>query len=226
MTHKDGILSALDTSISLEDKIRTSIYEVVSNHRPRDRYPDHQDKHNVVQRELIVKTLEAICEHHFEQLENDEEGAIVQTCESPDPLVELFSALRNLRHDTKRLNEGMDAERVAKPVVRESITEKDTILISRKIRILWFAASELYCASDKNLFRTHGALEQHAAKILNSTPGSLKSGHSHLKSKGRAIEQALYYKTVNYCRQLSKEYGRGISPLRMLLPALEILSSD
>jgi len=157
MTHKDGILSALDTSISLEDKIRTSLYEVVSNHRPRDRYPDHQDKHNVVQRELIVKTLEAICEHHFEQLKSDEEGAIVQTSESPDPFIELFSALRNLRHDTERLNEGMDAERVAKPVVRESITENDVIPINRRIRILWFAASELYCTSDQEFVPDTGS---------------------------------------------------------------------
>ena len=97
MTHKDGILSALDTSISLEDKIRTSIYEVVSNHRPRDRYPDREDKHNVVQRELIVTTLEAIFEHHSEQLKSDEEGATVQTSESPDPFIELFSAFRNIR---------------------------------------------------------------------------------------------------------------------------------
>ena len=57
-----------------------------------------------------------------------------------------------------------------------------------------------------------------AAKILNSTPGSLKSGHSHLKSKGRAIEQALDYKTVNDCRQLSKEYGRGNSSITNATP--------
>jgi hypothetical protein len=226
MTHKDGILSALDTSISLEDKIRASLDEVVSNHRPRDRYPDREDKHNVVQRELIVTTLEAIFEHHSEQLKSDEEGATVQTSESPDPFIELFSAFRNLRHDTERLNEGLDAERVAKPVVRESITENDVIPINRRIRILWYAASELYCTSDQDLFPTQGALQQHAARILDSTPGSLKTGHSQLKSKGRAIERALFYKIINDCRQLSKEDGGGISPLRILLPALEVLSSD
>lgn len=87
MTHKDGILSALDTSISLEDKIRASLDEVVSNHRPRDRYPDREDKNNVVQRELIVTTLEAIFEHHSEQLKSDEEGATVQTSEDRKSVV-------------------------------------------------------------------------------------------------------------------------------------------
>lgn len=61
MTHKDGILSALDTSISLEDKIRASLDEVVSNHRPRDKYPDREDKHNVVQHQIVWLSSEHAC---------------------------------------------------------------------------------------------------------------------------------------------------------------------
>jgi hypothetical protein len=150
----------------------------------------------------------------------------VQTSDELDPFVELFSALRCLRHDTKRLNQGMEAERVAKPVIRESITGNKIIPIDRKLRILWYVASELYSKSDQDLFETQKALEEHSATILGSTHGALKTGRSQLKSEGDTAEQSLFYTYLNDCRQLSKESDGKISPLKLLLPALKALSSD
>tara|TARA_B100000700_G_C14823856_1_gene751298 strand:+ start:147 stop:827 length:681 start_codon:yes stop_codon:yes gene_type:complete len=226
MKRKEGILAALDNEVSLEDKIAIELDKVLSDNTLTERYTDPQDKQNVVQRELIVKALEIIYEHNSEKFKSDEDSAIVQISDELDPLGELFGALRCLRHDTKRLNEGMEAERVAKPVIRESITGNEIILIDRKLRILWYVASELHTNADKDLFKTQKALEEHAATILDSTPGALKTGRSQLKSKGDATEQEFFYKHINEFKQSSKESGGQISPLRLLLPALEALSRD
>ena len=220
MKRKEGIIAALDNKVSLENKIAMELEKVLSDNTLKERYTDPQDKQNVVQRELIIKALEIIYEH------NSEKFKIVQISDELDPLGELFGALRCLRHDTKRLNEGMGAERVAKPVIRESITRNEIILIDRKLRILWYVASELHTNADKDLFKTQKALEEHAATILDSTPDALKTGRSQLKSKGDATEQEFFYKHINKCKQLSKESGGQISPLRLLLPALEALSRD
>ena len=226
MKRKKGILAALDTEMSLEDKIALGLHEVLSDDSLKNRYIDPQDKQNVLYRRLIVRALATIYDHTIEKLKSDEDGAIVLISDELNPFDELFSALRCLRHDTKRLNEGLEAERVAKPVIRESITVKEIIPIGRKLRILWYVASELYGKSDRELFETQKALEEHAAIVLGSTQGALKTGRSQLKSEGDTAEQSIFYTYLNDCRKLSEESGGQISPLKLLIPALNALSSD
>lgn len=226
MERKEGIFSALDHSVSLEGKIAYELREVLLDDTITSRYIDPHDKQNVMYRELIVKVLETIYEHNLEKHQRDEDGVMVQISDELDPFVELFSAFRSLRHDIQRLNEGLEAERVAKPVIQESITGKNIIPMDRKLRILWYAASDLYCKADRDLFETQSALEEHAAKILRSTQKSLKTGRSQLKSTGNATEQEFFYTCLKDCKQRSEESGGQVSPLKLLLPALRALSRD
>ena len=226
MKDKKGILAALDAEIPLEDKIAFELHKVLSDNSPTEKYSDRQDIQNVRRRELIVAAVSAILQHQNEKLIDAEGYARVEITEDANPFNELSAAFRNLLHDVHRLNEGMEAERVASPVIRESITGDEIIPIDRRLRILWYVASELYGEADKSLFKTQKALEEHAATILGSTQRSLKTGRSQLKSSGNASEQNLFYTNLNHCRQLSKESDGQISPLKLLLPALQALSCD
>jgi hypothetical protein len=226
MKDKKGILAALDTEIALEDKIAFELHKVLSDDIPTERYSDRRDLENVRRRALIIGALNAIFQHINDKQTDAEGYARIELTDGTNPYDELSAALRDLLHDTERLNEGMEAERVASPVIRESITQVEIIPIDRKLRILWYVASELYGPSDKGLFKNRKALEEHAATILGSTQRSLKTGRSQLKSSGNASEQNLFYTTLNECRQISNESGDQISPLKLLLPALEALSRD
>lgn len=226
MKDKKGILAALDAEIPLEDKIAFELHKILSDNSSTEKYSDRQDIQNVRRRELIVAAVSAILQHQNEKLIDAEGYARVEITEDANPFNELSAAFRNLLHDVHRLNEGMEAERVASPVIRESITGDEIIPIDRRLRILWYVASELYGEADKSLFKTQKALEEHAATILGSTQRSLKTGRSQLKSSGNASEQNLFYTNFNHCRQLSKESEGQISPLKLLLPALQALSRD
>jgi len=226
MKDKKGILAALDTEIVLEDKIAFELHKVLSDDIPTERYSDRRDLQNVRRRALIIGALNAIFQHINDKQTDAERYARIELTDGTNPYDELSSALRDLLHDTERLNEGMEAERVACPVIRESITQVEIIPIDRKLRILWYVASELYSPSDKGLFKNRKELEEHAATILGSTQRSLKTGRSQLKSTGDALEQELFYTNLNNFRQLSKESEGQISPLKLLLPALEALSRD
>ena len=226
MKYKKGILAALDAEISLEDKIAFELHKVLSDDSPTEKYPDLRDIQNVRRRELIVAALHAILQDQIDKLTDDDGSANIELADDTNPFSELSAAFRDLQHDVQRLNEGMEAERVARPVMRESITGDEIIPVDRKLRILWYVASELYGPSDKVLFKTQKALEEHAATILKSTQKSLKIGRSQLKSIGSVTEQAFFYNFLNDCRQLSKESGDQISPLKLLLPALQALSRD
>ena len=226
MKDKKGILAALDAEISLEDKIAFELHKVLSDDSPTEKYSDRQDLQNVRHRKLIVTALHAILQHQIDKLTDDDGSAIIELADDTNPFNELSAAFRGLLHDFQRLNEGMEAERVASPVIRESITGDEIIPIDRKLRILWYVASELYGPSDKGLFKNRKALEEHAATILGGTQRSLKTGRSQLKSSGNASEQNLFYTTLNDSRQLSNESGDQISPLKLLLPALQALSRD
>ena len=226
MKDKKGILAALDAEISLEDKIAFDLHKVISKDSPTEKYSDRRDIQNVRRRELIVAALHAILQDQIDKLTDDDGSANIELADDTNPFSELSAAFRDLLHDVQRLNEGMEAERVASPVIRESITGDEIIPIDRKLRILWYVASELYGDSDKSLFKTQKALEEHAATILGSTQRSLKTGRSQLKSSGNASEQKLFYTNLNQCRQLSKESDGQISPLKLLLPALQSLSRD
>ena len=170
--------------------------------------------------------IQSILQDQIDKLTDDDGSANIELADDTNPFSELSAAFRDLQHDVQRLNEGMEAERVARPVIRESITGDEIIPVDRKLRILWYVASELYGPSDKVLFKTQKALEEHAATILKSTQKSLKIGRSQLKSIGSVTEQAFFYNFLNDCRQLSKESGDQISPLKLLLPALQALSRD
>jgi hypothetical protein len=226
MKDRKGILAALDAEISLEDKIAFELHKVLSDNSPAEKYSDRRDIQNVRRRELIVAAVSAILQHQIDKLTDDARSANIELADDTNPFNELSAAFRDLLHDVQRLNEGMEAERVARPVIRESITGDEIIPIDRKLRILWYVASELYGDSDKSLFKTQKALEEHAATILGSTQRSLKTGRSQLKSTGNASEQNLFYTNLNHCRQLSKESDGQISPLKLLLPALQALSCD
>ena len=226
MKDKKGILAALDTEISLEDKIAFELHKVLSDDSPTEKYSDRQDLQNVRRRKLIVAALHAMLQHQIDKLTDDDGSAIIELADDTKPFNELSAAFRGLLHDFQRLNEGMEAERVASPVIRESITGDEIIPIDRKLRILWYVASELYGPSDRGLFKNRKALEEHAATILGSTQRSLKTGRSQLKSSGNASEQNLFYTTLNDSRHLSNESGDQISPLKLLLPALQALSRD
>jgi len=226
MKDKKGILAALDAEISLEDKIEFELHKVLSDDSSTEKYSDRRDIQNVKRRELIVAALHAILQDQIDKLTDDVGSANVELSDDTNPFNELSAAFRDLLHDVQRLNEGMEAERVASPAIRESITRSEIIPIDRKLRILWYVASELYDPSDKGLFKNRKALEEHAATILGSTQRSLKSQRSQLKSKGKASEQNLFYTTLNDCRQLSKENDGQISPLKLLLPALQASSRD
>ena len=226
MKDKKGILAALDAEISLEDKIAFELHKVISKDSPTEKYSDRRDIQNIRRRELIVAALHAILQDQIDKLTDDVGSANVELSDDTNPFNELSAAFRGLLHDFQRLNEGMEAERVASPVIRESITGDEIIPIDRKLRILWYVASELYGPSDKGLFKNRKALEEHAATILGSTQRSLKTGRSQLKSSGNASEQNLFYTTLNDSRQLSNESGDQISPLKLLLPALQALSRD
>jgi hypothetical protein len=226
MKYKKGILAALDAEISLEDKIAFELHKVLSDDSSTEKYSDRRDIQNVRRRELIVAALHAILQDQIDKLTDDDGSANIELADDTNPFSELSAAFRDLQHDVQRLNEGMEAERVARPVMRESITGDEIIPVDRKLRILWYVASELYGPSDKVLFKTQKALEEHAATILKSTQKSLKIGRSQLKSIGSVTEQAFFYNFLNDCRQLSKESGDQISPLKLLLPALQALSRD
>ena len=226
MKYKKGILAALDAEISLEDKIAFELHKVLSDDSPTEKYSDLRDIQNVRRRELIVAALHAILQDQIDKLTDDDGSANIELADDTNPFSELSAAFRDLQHDVQRLNEGMEAERVARPVMRESITGDEIIPVDRKLRILWYVASELYGPSDKVLFKTQKALEEHAATILKSTQKSLKIGRSQLKSIGSVTEQAFFYKFLNDCRRLSEESGDQISPLKLLLPALQALSRD
>lgn len=226
MKYKKGILAALDAEISLEDKIAFELHKVLSDDSPTEKYSDRRDIQNVRRRELIVAALHAILQDQIDKLTDDDGSANIELADDTNPFSELSAAFRDLQHDVQRLNEGMEAERVARPVIRESITGDEIIPVDRKLRILWYVASELYGPSDKVLFKTQKALEEHAATILKSTQKSLKIGRSQLKSIGSVTEHAFFYNFLNDCRQLSKESGDQISPLKLLLPALQALSRD
>jgi len=226
MKNKKGILAALDAEISLEDKIEFGLHKVLSDDGSTEKYSDRRDIQNVKRRELIVAALHAILQDQIDKLTDDVGSANVELSDDTNPFNELSAAFRDLLHDVQRLNEGMEAERVASPAIRESITRSEIIPIDRKLRILWYVASELYDPSDKGLFKNRKALEEHAATILGSTQSSLKTGRSQLKSSGNASEQNLFYTTLNDCRQLSNESGDQISPLKLLLPALQASSRD
>jgi hypothetical protein len=226
MKDKKGILAALDAEISLEDKRAFELHKVLSDDSPTEKYSDLRDIQNVRRRELIVAALHAILQDQIDKLTDDDGSANIELADDTNPFSELSAAFRDLQHDVQRLNEGMEAERVARPVMRESITGDEIIPVDRKLRILWYVASELYGPSDKVLFKTQKALEEHAATILKSTQKSLKIGRSQLKSIGSVTEQAFFYNFLNDCRQLSKESGDQISPLKLLLPALQALSRD
>lgn len=226
MKDKKGILAALDAEISLEDKIAFELHKVLSDDSPTEKYSDRRDIQNVRRRELIVAALHAILQDQIDKLTDDDGSANIELADDTNPFSKLSAAFRDLQHDVQRLNEGMEAERVARPVIRESITGDEIIPVDRKLRILWYVASELYGPSDKVLFKTQKALEEHAATILKSTQKSLKIGRSQLKSIGSVTEQAFFYNFLNDCRQLSKESGDQISPLKLLLPALQALSRD
>ena len=226
MKDKKGILAALDAEISLEDKIAIELHKVLSDDSSTEKYSDRRDIQNVRRRELIVAALHAILQDQIDKLTDDDGSANIELADDTNPFSELSAAFRDLQHDVQRLNEGMEAERVARPVMRESITGDEIIPVDRKLRILWYVASELYGPSDKVLFKTQKALEEHAATILKSTQKSLKIGRSQLKSIGSVTEQAFFYNFLNDCRQLSKESGDQISPLKLLLPALQALSRD
>jgi hypothetical protein len=226
MKDKKGILAALDAEISLEDKIAFELHKVLSDDSPTEKYSDRRDIQNVRRRELIVAALHAILQDQIDKLTDDDGSANIELADDTNPFSELSAAFRDLLHDVQRLNEGMEAERVARPVIRESITGDEIIPVDKKLRILWYVASELYGPSDKGLFKTQKALEEHAATILKSTQKSLKIGRSQLKSIGSVTEQAFFYNFLNDCRQLSKESGDQISPLKLLLPALQALSRD
>ena len=226
MKNKKGILAALDAEISLEDKIEFELHKVLSDDSSTEKYSDRRDIQNVKRRELIVAALHAILQDQIDKLTDDVGSANVELSDDTNPFNELSAAFRDLLHDVQRLNEGMEAERVASPAIRESITRSEIIPIDRKLRILWYVASELYDPSDKGLFKNRKALEEHAATILGSTQSSLKTGRSQLKSSGNASEQNLFYTTLNDCRQLSNESGDQISPLKLLLPALQASSRD
>ena len=226
MKDKKGILAALDAEISLEDKIAFELHKVLSDDSPTEKYSDRQDLQNVRRRKLIVAALHAMLQHQIDKLTDDDGSAIIELADDTKPFNELSAAFRGLLHDFQRLNEGMEAERVASPVIRESITGDEIFPIDRKLRILWYVASELYGPSDRGLFKNRKALEEHAATILGSTQRSLKTGRSQLKSSGNASEQNLFYTTLNDSRHLSNESGDQISPLKLLLPALQALSRD
>ena len=226
MKYKKGILAALDAEISLEDKIAFELHKVLSDDSPTEKYSDLRDIQNVRRRELIVAALHAILQDQIDKLTDDDGSANIELADDTNPFSELSAAFRDLQHDVQRLNEGMEAERVARPVMRESITGDEIIPVDKKLRILWYVASELYGPSDKVLFKTQKALEEHAATILKSTQKSLKIGRSQLKSIGSVTEQAFFYNFLNDCRQLSKESGDQISPLKLLLPELQALSRD
>lgn len=226
MKDKKGILAALDAEISLEDKIAFELHKVLSDDSSTEKYSDRRDIQNVRRRELIVAALHAILQEQIDKLTDDDGSANIELTDDTNPFNELSAAFRDLQHDVQRLNEGMEAERVARPVIRESITGGEIIPIDRKLRILWYVAAELHSKSDEGLYRTQKALEEHAATILGSTQKSLKTQRSQLKSKGKASEQHLFYTILNDCRQLSKENDGQISPLKLLLPALQALSRD
>ena len=226
MKDKKGILAALDAEISLEDKIAFELHKVLSDDSSTEKYSDRRDIQTVRRRELIVAALHAILQDQIDKLTDDDGSANIELADDTNPFSELSAAFRDLLHDFQRLNEGVEAERVASPVIRESITGDEIIPIDRKLRILWYVASELYGPSDKGLFKNRKALEEHAATILGSTQRSLKTGRSQLKSSGNASEQNLFYTTLNASRQLSNESGDQISPLKLLLPALQALSRD
>lgn len=226
MKDKKGILAALNAEISLEDKIAFELHKVLSDDSPTEKYSDSRDIQNVRRRELIVAALHAILQDQIDKLTDDDGSAYIELADDTNPFSELSAAFRDLQHDVQRLNEGMEAERVARPVIRESITGDEIIPVDRKLRILWYVASELYGPSDKVLFKTQKALEEQAATILKSSQKSLKIGRSQLKSIGSVTEQAFFYNFLDDCRQLSKESGDQISPLKLLLPALQALSRD
>ena len=144
MKDKKGILAALDTEISLEDKIAFELHEVLSNDSSTEKYSDRRDIQNVRHRELIVAALHAILQDQIDKLTDDDGSANIELADDTNPFSELSAAFRDLLHDFQRLNEGMEAERVASPVIRESITGDEIIPIDRKLRIQWYVASELY----------------------------------------------------------------------------------
>jgi len=137
MTDKKGILSALDTEIVLEDKIAFELHKVLLDDTPTERYSDRRDLQNVRRRALIIAALNAIFQHLNDKQTDAEGYASIELTDGIKPYDELSAALRDLLHDTERLNEGMEAERIACPVIRESITQVEIIPIDRKLRILW-----------------------------------------------------------------------------------------
>ena len=136
MTRKDGILAALNHDTSLEDKIGASLYEVILNHRLSDRYPDRQDKQNVLRRELVIATLSTIFEHQNTKSTPDDGNTIVELNAEINPFTELFAAFRDMLHDVQRLNEGMKGELIAAPVLLETIESKKVISVRRKLRLM------------------------------------------------------------------------------------------
>ena len=113
MKDKKGILATLDAEISLEDKIAFELQKVLSGDSPTEKYSDRQDLQNVRRRKLIVAALHAILQHQIEKLTDDDGSAIIELADDTNPFNELSAAFRGLLHDFQRLNEGMQAERVA-----------------------------------------------------------------------------------------------------------------
>jgi|AACY02.14.fsa_nt_gi hypothetical protein len=220
MTHKDGILSALDTSMPLEDKIRTSLYEVVSDHSRRYRYPDRQDKQNVLRRELILATLATILEYQDVKSIRDHGNTIVELNNEIDPFTELFAAFRDMLHDAQRLNEGMTGELITAPALFETIDSKKVISERRKLRLMWYAAAELHTKNDQRHFASKAELERYAAGILDSSQKSLCVERSKLKKCGAEEEQALFYSFINTSRELAKSTKGTMTALELFLPAV------
>ena len=225
MKHKKGILAALDAEISLEDKIAFELHKVLSDDSSTEKYTDRRDIQNVRRRELIVAALHAILQDQIDKLTDDNGSANIELSDDTNPFNELSAAFRDLLHDVQRLNEGMQAELVLAPAHREAIDAQKVISAPRKLRIMWYAAAELYSNKDKHLYTSKAALERHAARILNSSQKSLSVERSKLKKRGKDEEKALFYNFITTSKSLAKASREKYTALELFLPAIQAIAS-
>jgi hypothetical protein len=168
--------------------------------------------------------LDAVFDYDFEE-HNDPHTAILSS--DPRGVHDLLSSARlEFLHDQCRLDHGLKAELVLRPVGRETVDNERGIKPARNLMILGLALIELWQETDAQLFKHMSQVQIFVAEGTENTPGTITTERSNFNNNKKCSpeEQANYRNTIALARNMAE--GSGHSPFALLLPAFRALSSS
>jgi hypothetical protein len=230
MTTKDnqGIASLRPVTLDgLEKKLRIAIEKVSTESSFTDRYTDLNERSGVRSRAIIMAVLDTIFYHSFDNLSTTSDGYIEVEPKKNDPFSTLAAVRLAYQHDKNRLDNGLAAQLVLRPVSRDSVSPEQLISASRMPMLmgvllvnLWFKEKN----NNKRIFKYESHVRKFAAEKLGCTAARLKTERSYFNNGKRYTSAEYdYYNQIENC---CNDPAGNKTAFDLFLPAFRALAEQ